>query len=341
MSSISCRIDWIRKLACVARLLLRALPVVVCGLLGSAAAHAQEFYLLAGAQQTPELDEGSYAFGLEYLHNLTDRAYATFYWRNEGHVTDHHRDGFSTQIWFRNLNATRTFDVSIGIGPFRYYDTTTHEASSNTINDHGFGMLYSVAAHWYPRAPWIVQLRYDRAQVPSSIDTNNLLVGIGYQFDRAQRAGPIVPAPSYGFTWAERNELTVLLGSTIVNDFQSPQGAAGAIEYRRNLTPYIDASVSLIDEGDADVFRRHGITAQLWVGRRFGHGRADIGIGLGPYVARDEDEEGSTTRMLALLTMTASYQLSAHWSGRLSWCRAVTTNSRDTDIIVAGVGRHF
>ena len=121
MSTIgSSRIDRIGRLTCVALLLLRIPLAAVCGSLASAAVRAQEFYLLAGGQRTPELDEGSYAFSLEYLHNLTDRAYVTFCWRNEGHVTDHHRDGFSTQIWLRNLNAARTFDVSVGVGPFRY-----------------------------------------------------------------------------------------------------------------------------------------------------------------------------------------------------------------------------
>ena len=233
-------------------------------------------------------------------------------------MTDHHRDGFSTQIWLRNLNAARTFDVSVGVGPFRYYDTTTHEVSADTVNSHGFGVLYSAAAHWYLRAPWIVQLRYDRAQVPSSIDTNNLLLGVGYQFDRAERAGPIVPAPAYGFVSSERNELTALLGSTTVNDFQSPHGTAWVIEYRRTLTPYVDASATLIDEGDAEVFQRHGLAAQIWAGRHFHEGRADIGLGIGPYVARDQDEERKTTKALGLLTMTASYQLSAQWSGRFS-----------------------
>jgi hypothetical protein len=303
--------------------------------------HAQEVYLLVGGQSTPEIDETSYAFSVVYQHNLAEHAFLSFTWLNEGHVTEHHRDGFGVQGWLRWLSAHRTFDASVGIGPYHYYDTTLHPTTTTSINSHGSGMLYSAAVHWYALAPLLVQVRYNRAETPNSISTDTLLVGIGYQFESGDRPGPAVPPRSYGFSSPDRNELTLMLGSTTVNDFSSPTGTAGVLEYRRLLTPHVDATASAIDEGEAGPVKRRGLAAQIWTGRRFLDDRAILSLGAGPYVARDEDEGEASTRTLGLLTMSFSYEFSRQWHGRVSWYRTVTTNSRDTDIITLGIGRQF
>ena len=62
---------------------------------------AQELYALAGGQYTPSLHEETYSYSLEYLKNFNDYSYGTFTWLTEGHVTNHHRDGYSAQLWLR------------------------------------------------------------------------------------------------------------------------------------------------------------------------------------------------------------------------------------------------
>src|SRR5215831_10847777 len=169
-------------------------------LLAPAAAGAQEFYALDGAQYTRTLDELTYGFSFEYLQNVNDRLFATFTWLNEGHVTNHHRDGYSGQLWWRWLSGSRRLALSAGIGPYRYYDTTYLESSGATTDAHDWGALYSVAAHWYFRAPLVFQVRYNYAQTSTSISTNTLLVGVGYQFESAARPGPVVPAQLYDYS---------------------------------------------------------------------------------------------------------------------------------------------
>ncbi len=296
---------------------------------------------MAGGQHTPPLDETSYAYSVVYQHNVAEHAFLSFTWLNEGHVTQHHRDGFGLQGWLRWLNPDRTFDAAVGVGPYRYYDTTLHPTATTSINDHGFGVIYSAAVHSYAYAPFVLQLRYNRINSSSSFSTDTLLVGIGYQFEPGERPGPAVPPRSYEFASPERNELTLMLGSTTVNDFSSPTGAAGVLEYRRQLTPFIDATASAIDEGEAGPVKRRGLTAQLWLGRRFLDQRAMVGLGAGPYVAQDTNEGEVSTRTLGLLAMSISYEFTRRWRARGSWYRTVTTNSRDTDIIVLGIGRQF
>jgi len=320
---------------------LRTLAPVLLPLL-STPALAQEVYALSGAQYTRSLDETTYSYALEYLQNFSEHFAGTFTWLNEGHVTAHHRDGYSVQLWARWLNTPRTLVLSAGVGPYRYYDTTYGSPGVAGVTDaHDWGVLYSVAAQWYFRSPWVLQLRYNRAQTPTSIDTDTLQIGIGYQFDPARRAGPVVPPASYSFTTPERNELTVMAGNSVQNNFESPHGVAWAVEYRRRFTPAIDATATYLDEGDTHVVKRRGVAGQGWLSREFLSHRASVGVGGGFYFARDQDQRGTRTEALGLLTMAVAYRFSEHVATRLHWYRTLTINGRDTDVALLGLAYAF
>jgi len=308
----------------------------------SAPALAQEVYALGGAQYTHSLDELTYSFAYEYQQNLSEHFTGTFTWLNEGHVTAHHRDGYSVQLWTRWPNLPRTLVVSAGLGPYRYYDTTYGSPGVGGVTDaHGWGVLYSLAAQWYFRVPWVLQMRYNRARTPNSIDTDTLQIGIGYQFDPATRPGPVVPAASYPFTSPERNEVTLMAGNSVQNNFQSPHGVAWALEYRRRLNPYIDATATYLDEGDTHVVKRRGVALQGWLTREFLAHRASVGVGGGFYFARDQDQRGARTEGLGLLTMAAAYRFTEHVATRLHWYRTLTINGRDTDVVLLGLAYAF
>lgn len=299
-------------------------------------AAAQELSLLVGAQRTPELKEDSYAYLMEYRHNFNDAFFATYSWLNEGHVTNHHRDGLSGQLWARWVSPGRGFTLAAGAGPYRYYDTTYVTALGTATDAHNWGGMYSVSADWYYDNPWIVQLRYNYVHAKNSIATHSLLLGIGYQFESGGRQGP-VPANGYGFTSSERNEITVMLGSSVVNNFHSPHGLAYALEYRYKLTPYIDLAVTGLNEGDAHVVKRRGIAGEGYIRREFLEHRMDVGLGGGFYLARDQDEVGKRLKLLGIITMTLGYRFDEHWGTRAYWYRTVTINGRDTDVALLGL----
>lgn len=309
-------------------------------------AQAQELVLLGGVQSTESLGERSYGYAYSYQHNLGENWYATFTYLNEGHVTDHHRDGHSAQIWWRYLTADRRVTLALGAGPYRYFDTTDARADGTYDNHHGWGALLSVAATWYVNGgPWMLQARYNRAQVPSSIKTNTLLVGVGYQLDRSDRGGPTVPPPGRSDN-VTQNELTVFLGETIVNSFDSQTSFARAVEYRRGLWRYVDGTISYINEGENAALRRNGVAAQAWLTRAFFRDQLTLGVGVGPYYAVDLSQKGlnassAPSRWSGLLSMSASYRLGEHWLARLTWNRAITGYDRDTDVILGGIGYRF
>ena len=309
---------------------------------------AQEIHALVGGQYTPSLHEKTYSYSIEYLENFNDYAYGTFTWLNEGHVTNHHRDGYSPQLWLRLPSASRRFNLSAGVGPYRYYDTTALAAVGVT-DAHGWGVLGSVAAQWYIRNPWVMELRYNYAHTANSITTHTALIGFGYQFEHSETAGPVWNTRRYGFYPPDqRFELTVMAGGTVVNNFNSPRGVAWGTELRYRLTPYVDAIGTYLDEGDARIVKRKGAAGQLGLKREFLNHHADVGVAGGFYFAHDRDYASpatqvlglitTRTQLLGLLTMTATYRMQAGLRLRAYWYRTLTTNGRDTDVVMLGVG---
>ena len=68
---------------------------------GAALAHAQEFSATGGVMGTGGDYDSSYAWELEFRHDLGRHAAWTINYLNEGHVCTHHRDGVAGQD-FRN-----------------------------------------------------------------------------------------------------------------------------------------------------------------------------------------------------------------------------------------------
>jgi hypothetical protein len=321
-------------------LTLRGSLAVLAAGVACAPALGQEFYALAGAQYTPGLRQDSYAFSYEYLHDFTENAFATFTWLNEGHVTDHHRDGYSAQAWLRWLSDTRRLSVSVGAGPYRYYDTTYVTATGASTDAHDWGVLGSLAVHWYFSAPLVLQLRYNYAHTTTSITTDTLLIGLGYQFEGSTRPGPVVP-PGHQAYPSDHDEVTAMLGNSVVNNFHSPHGVAWALEYRDRFTPSVDGVATFLDEGDTHVVKRKGVAGQLALVRDFlncnPQCRMDVSVAGGFYFARDQDEIGERTEVLGLLTMAIRYRFADVWGARLYWYRTLTTNGRDTDVVNLGL----
>jgi hypothetical protein len=174
-----------------------------------------------------------------------------------------------------------------------------------------------------------------------------VLVGFGYQLDAPDGAG----ARDWALPRTRKvtnNEITVMAGETILNSLKSQTSWAEAVEYRRGLTKYVDATIGYLHEGNSLTTRRDGVTSQLWLTRAFLNDRLTLGAGAGLYAAVYQDE-GAATRaagggdgiLSLLLSMSASYRLSTHWSTRITWNRVATRYSRDTDVILGGIGYRF
>ncbi|AZN36084.1 hypothetical protein [Iodobacter ciconiae] len=307
----------------------------------SSLAQADNLSLLAGGMSSAQSDQTSYAWALSYMHDLNEDLAVSFSWVNEGHVDDHHRDGHAFQLWGKTKALHPNLMLAAGLGPYRYFDTTRRTVNSHGyLNEHGWGGIFSVQATWQGESNWQYQLRLNHIQTPSSIDTNSVMLGMGYQlspmgFDEADWPG------SRG-----RQEVALYLGQTIVNSFGSELADAAALEYRYAFVPGLKASAAFIQEGETDHLRRSGIALQAWYEPSFFDDKFSVGLGIGPYFSlgkryRNNQPDIEKKTVSGLVTLASSYRFSEHWRARVAWNRTVTSYDKDTDVILLGLGYLF
>lgn len=312
---------------------------VLC-LAWACAARAQEFTVFGGGAQAS--DAHTYSWALEYQEGLGQYFAASLTWLNEGHVPDHHRDGFTAQLWGRLPVISPQFIVSAGVGPYRYFDTVTGTGDGSYDNVHGWGVIYSLRAAYYASSRWVTQLQLDRVHVQSGPDSTALLLGIGYQLDAPGSPGPRAWALTRT-TAVTNNEVTAYAGRTILNSSSSPAAFAAALEYRHGLLNWLDVSVGYMHEGGEDTLNRDGFAAQLWVTRAFFDSRLTLAAGAGPYYAfhvgnGNPLQNQESGKFSGLVSLSGAWRWTDHWDTRVTWNRVVTHYNRDSDVIVAGVG---
>lgn len=306
---------------------------------------AQEFYLLGGVMEEPDTGNSSYSWQLEYRQGLGEHFAASLSYLNEGHILKHRRDGHAAQLWARTNLLDRRLSLAAGAGPYYYYVTTSTMEGGSFTNDHGFAGMASLAATWYTESRWLFQLRGNLVGIGSGFDSLTAVAGIGYQLDPPATPGPIPKGPPQREKTTD-NEITVFLGQTIVNSFDSEHSLATSVEYRRGVWRHVDWTVAWLYEGDNRLIRRHGVATQLWAVREFLDDRLALGVGGGLYFAINHYNEllngrGTSSFLAGIVTMSASYRFHPRWDTRISWNRIVTDYDRDTDVILGGVGYRF
>ncbi|TDV38937.1 hypothetical protein C7405_10154 [Paraburkholderia caballeronis] len=320
-------------------------PAVIAAALAvaSGSAAAQEFALYSGPLKSGP--DHTYSWSMDYTEGFGQYFAGSVTWLNEGHIPDHHRDGQLVQVWGRLPLAQRRLVFSLGVGPYRYFDTEVAKQGLGYSNTHGWGVVYSARATWYSTHRWTANLQLNRVQVSSGPSTTALLVGIGYQLDAPDTPGPrdFALARTHKVT---NNEITLMAGQTILNSLDSQTSVAEAIEYRRGITNFVDATIGYLHEGNGLAARRDGGTAQLWLTRAFFDDRLTLGAGAGLYAAIHHGSDGDARStgdgiLSALVSVSASYRLTDHWAARVTWNRVMTRYSRDTDVILGGIGYRF
>jgi hypothetical protein len=298
-------------------------------------AQAQEVSALGGMRQNSETHVYTYMWQLEYMQGLSDHIAWSFSYLNEGHVRDHHRDGPVSQLWVHTDVFRQRLSLAAGVGVYRYFDTAAL-ADGSYADDHGWGVVSSLAAIWHIQGPWLVEVRGNWVHTERGVNNLSALVGIGYELDTP----PVVKEQCLPEK-VTNNEVTLFGGQTIANSFTSEKAVAAAVEYRRRLAPFLEWTVTSLYEGDTGIQNRFGLMTQLWAVRSFFDERLSLGIGGGPYAAFDKYHPKDDETVVGIFGMTASYRLMPRWTVRLSWERVVTNYNSDSDVILAGIGYLF
>lgn len=326
--------------------IVKCLLLIVLLLMSNTSAIASELFGLGGMMRSRKAntDDSSYSWQLEYREDLCEHFAASLSYLNEGHVPKHHRDGNALQLWAQSKAIDRRLSLSAGIGPYYYFDTTSALVSDGSYaNEHGFGGAFSLAAIWQTETPWLFQLRTNWVKTFGGMDTVSALAGIGYQLD-VPRSRKSLEASTGRREKTSDNEITLFVGRTITNSFESEHSTSLSIEYRRGILRHLDWTVSWLYEGDSRLIRRDGLVSQLWAVEAFLDERIALGVGAGAYYSIDRQaghNQDGDRMVSAITTLTGSYRLNQHWCLRTSWNRIITNYDRDTDVIMGGIGYRF
>lgn len=310
-------------------------PTLLCTLLLLALGadlRAQELSLVAGQLKVNEKDDRSFAAAVAYTHPVGDYAALSLTYLNEGHPQDHHRDGVAGQLWLRSKRPEQGLQLGVGAGRMFYFDTAT--ASDGYNNDHGWAQIYSVVATWHFRNRWFAQFQANRVSPSAKDSTTSLLVGAGYHFDGVRGSKLHLSGPSADDT------VTVSLGQAINNSMNSETARSASVEYRRAISPYIDWTVTWLEEGEKAGARRGGLATQAWLIRSL-NDKIELGMGAGPYSSRTRQNGDKVTSLDGLVSIAARYHINQRLVGQLSWNRVVTDYHRDADVLLLGLGAAF
>jgi len=91
------------------------LVIALCG--ATCAVHAQELFALSGALKGKHHSERTFTGQIDYQQRLGESIAFSGGWINEGHLSGHHRDGATAQIWARTDALDRRLTLAAGIGP--------------------------------------------------------------------------------------------------------------------------------------------------------------------------------------------------------------------------------
>jgi hypothetical protein len=309
-------------------------------------AFAGEISLLGGYGWTDKPLERTYAWQTQYMEGLGEHLAYSLSYVNQGHFIEHHRDGYAGSLWARTNLLDKRLSLGLGVGALYYFDTIKPPVgvSAPERDYHGWGSTVNVAATWYTESRLFYQLQGYYVRGDKSFNTLTALAGVGYQLDAPPVQGPDVR----GTHQPERttdNELTLLGGETIVNIAGRGKSAAVALEYRRGIWRYLEVTAGALYEGKSELIDRYGLTAQVWLAKRFLDDNMSLGAGFGPYFAVDELRGGRTSGhnvyVSKIASISGSLRLSEHVDLRATFDRIITAYDRDSDIFLGGFGYRF
>jgi hypothetical protein len=168
--------------------LLRALgPLLailfVIFLLPPLPSRANELSVLAGATESIDTGERSYAWQVACRYTFLRNFAASVSWINEGHLEEHKRDGFAVQGWGRVPFLDDRLSIGVGAGLYSFVDFEAPPGSGENRNLDIAGLLtittsYRFSDHWSTRFHW------NRVMSNDSRDTDLFLLGLGYRWER-------------------------------------------------------------------------------------------------------------------------------------------------------------
>jgi hypothetical protein len=246
-------------------------------------AQAAEISAMVGGMETPDSEQKSYTWQLEYRAEFARQLAWSLAWINEGHVIGHHRDGVAGQVWNNWRWANGRWAGALGLGVYQFFDTQAKGAPDSQI-EHGAAPIASASMTHYSGGSWFWRVTANAIAPDDGINVHTIALGVGYRLGRerdtirttdssapkdfSDLTGVSGGVGSEGRTTGR--ELTVMAGKTVVNATSGERALAGSVEYRQGFARNWDVTLSWLHEGDPDVLdataSRHkcGLSMRVW-----------------------------------------------------------------------------
>ena len=283
-------------------------------------AYTGDAYILRGSLKG-DTSEKTWSVQGGFNHALNSKFGIGAMYLNEGHLTNHHRDGFGFQaFYYKDIGS---FQFQLGAGPYLSLDNT-NVATGERLNEKHFGVISSAAVKWYPtNSYWHLRVQYNNVYMPNTFNTRSILVGLGSDFTRRT-------------TEMSTAQWTVWVGRSRTNVTESTGATAAQVEMKQPINDHVSYSISGIMEGNTGVANRRGVAAQLWLDAHSSNWT--YSAGAGPYLAYDPY---NTTHVSAIASMRVQRNIGMGTAVGFNFNRVITSYHRDEDMFMFGISKRF
>lgn len=289
------------------------------------------FAVLGGGSASEGGRTGLRALQLSFGQNIAERVRCDASYVNEGHPTNHHRDGFSAQCW-RTQPMSADIRAEVGAGPYFSMDTTTPPGGSY-LNEKRLGLVASAAVLYRIRgADTYVRAQYNHVAVPGAQRSNVIMVGLGMDY------GGMGLAPSAA---GGETQVGIWGGAAEISGGGSSPGTGWQIEARRPFADAMGYSVSALSEAQGGgMLDRKGLALQAWWHRPVAE-QWKMSAGAGPMLARDRNLSGDQDKVLGLISFEAARIVAPRTTLSARFNRIISNYDKDADQFMLGAARRF
>jgi hypothetical protein len=173
-----------------------------------------------------------WGYGISYRKTFGPYFAASLAYLNDAHFPGHHRDGVTAEAWLPIVPLTDRFTLSVGSGPFYYYDTVFAQNNGGYADAHGWAWLASLDATFQPwkSGRWshlFFEGRIDYTSPSKSIETTSFGFGMGYR-GLSDIHSDIHGADAEVAEGFPANEIVASYWKTVTNSFNSSSHTARA-----------------------------------------------------------------------------------------------------------------
>ena len=291
-------------------------------------AYEQDASIFYGRLKGTQNDDVTYTWGANLSYGINDWFAVNAVWLNEGHPENHHRDGFAIQpSLYKDFNNWR---VQLSTGPYYSMDTT-RQADGTVLNAKNLGLLSSLALKWHPgTANWYLGIGYNHVWMRNKLNTDSvvLFLGMDSQREHGNRSG--IASKTKPGLWIGHAKTT--LPST-----DTKTGVQ--LEVAFPVKEHFSYSIAGLYEGNTTLADRKGVMAQAWYNETFNNWT--LSAGAGPYLAHDSLRDETATKLLAIVSLRATYKLMRRTDVGVNVNRVISFYHRDADMVLLGVQTAF